>query len=103
MIHTPYWYIRQIKDEQEAKNLLEWYRQRKLEALMFRNTFMHGYLVASYAEDDIHCRASREVGLRTFQDGYLGFERLIECLMYHELIDAGTSTFGVEGSEQGKG
>ncbi len=83
----PEWYIRQLGDEAEARELYEWYVSQQRPAMLFRNTFMGDWLVAAYASDATHTRAGQEVSYGSFMDGYLGAPRLAECLAYHLLIE----------------
>jgi len=85
-----YWLILQLGDEEEAKSLFERYRQREIPAVLFWNTFMEDYLVAAYADNPMHQDANREVGFPSYVDGYMGTERLAECLFYHVLLDYGS-------------
>jgi hypothetical protein len=83
-----YWYVRQLGEHDEALRIFDWYKQQTHPSLLFRNNFMGDWLVASYATDDEHTRASHEIKAISYVDGYVGEERLLECFVYHLLLDA---------------
>ena len=92
------WYIRQLGDEAEARELYEWYANRQHPTMLFRNAFVSDWLVAAYADDATHTLAGQEVNYGSFMDGYLGLPRLAECLVYHELIETNMRDEGGDSS-----